>query len=319
MLRKIQSILNNLTLAKKLTLLLLVIFIGGISFSGMALASILNYKAQNEISSRAALMMHTLASVRSYTNTEVSPALRARLKSADEFLPQSIPSYSSNQVFEKLQKDDSSYRDFSYKPAVLNPTNIQDKADYFEEDLVKRFSQDKAIKELNGFRSIGNQQFFYIAQPISLNDPTCLKCHSTPEVAPKEMIKIYGSKNGFGWKLNQVLGTQIVSVPASQVFQNARQSFVLVMGIVVIIFAITIFLANLWLKRYIVRPIKQIVQVAEAVSTGDMEAEFEKVSNDEVGNLVEAFTRMKLSLAMAITRFEQYRIGNRKPKDSSSQ
>lgn len=202
---------------------------------------------------------------------------------------------------------------------MLNPTNIQDKADYFEEDLVKRFSLDKNIKELSGFRSIGNQDFFYIAQPISVTDATCLKCHSTPEVAPKEMIKIYGSKNGFGWKLNQVLGTQIVSVPASQVFQNARQSFVLVMGIVVIIFAITIFLANLWLKRYIVRPIKQIVRVAEAVSTGDMEAEFEKVSNDEVGNLVEAFTRMKLSLAMAITRFEQYRIGSRKPKDSSSQ
>lgn len=317
MLRKIPSIINNLTLAKKLTILLIVIFIGGISFSGIALANILNYKAQNEISSQASLLSQTLSSVRSYTSNEVTPELRKRL-GTEEFLPQTIGSFSSRKVFEKLQKDNPSYQDFSYKSAVLNPSNIEDKADEFETLLVQQFRQDNKFKELTGFRSVGNKDFFYLARPIAITESSCLKCHSTPDVAPKGMIKIYGSKNGFGWKLNEVIGTQIVSVPASQVFQNARQSFVLVMGIVVIIFAITIFLANLWLKRYIVRPIKQIVRVAEAVSTGDMDAEFEKLSNDEVGNLVEAFTRMKLSLAMAITRFEQYRIGSRKPKDSSS-
>lgn len=125
MLKKIQSSLNNLTLAKKLTILLVVIFIGGISFSGMALASILNYKAQNEISSRAALMMHTLASVRSYTNTEVSPALRARLKSADEFLPQSIPSYSSNQVFANYKKMIVLTKSFPTNQRCLTPLTFR--------------------------------------------------------------------------------------------------------------------------------------------------------------------------------------------------
>lgn len=317
MLKKIQSTLNNLTLAKKLTILLIVIFIGGISFSGMALANILNYKAQNEISSQASLLSQTLSSVRSYTSNEVTPELRKRL-GTEEFLPQTIGSFSSRKVFEKLQKDNPFYQDFSYKSAVLNPSNFEDKADEFETLLVQQFHQDNKLKELTGFRSVGNKDFFYIARPIVITDASCLKCHSTPDVAPKGMLKIYGSKNGFGWKLNEVIGTQVVSVPASQVFQSARQSFVLVMGIVVTIFALTIFLANLWLKRYIVRPIKQIVRVAEAVSTGDMDAEFEKVSNDEVGNLVEAFTRMKLSLAMAITRFEQYRFGSRKPKDSEN-
>lgn len=314
MLQKLQSSLNNFTLARKLTLLLLIIFIGGISFSGIALANILNYKAQTEISSKASLLLQTLSSVRSYTSNEVSPELRKRL-GAEEFLPQTIGSFSSRKVFEKLQKDDPSYHDFSYKSAALNPSNIEDKADEFEATLVQRFLKDNNVKELSGFRSLGNKDFFYIARPIVITDASCLKCHSTPELAPKGMLKIYGSKNGFNWKLNEVIGTQVVSVPASQVFQNARQSFVLVMGIVVSIFALTIFLANLWLKRFIVRPIKQIVRVAEAVSTGDMEAEFEKTSNDEVGNLVEAFTRMKLSLGMAMKRFEQYRVTTRKPKE----
>lgn len=78
-------------------------------------------------------------------------------------------------------------------------------------------------------------------------------------------------------------------------------------GIITLVFAIAIYVANLWLKRYVIQPIKRVVRVAEAVSTGDFDAEFDKVSKDEIGSLVEAFTRMKLSLLMAIQSFEQQR------------
>ncbi|HAX79350.1 MAG TPA: histidine kinase [Cyanobacteria bacterium UBA11372] len=301
---------NNFKLAKKLTLLLSFVFIVGIILSGLALASILNYKAQNEISTKALLLSETINSIRKYTSTEVAPELTTR-STPDEFLAQTIPSYSVRKIFENLQKSDDLYRGFYYKSAMLNPSNLQDKADAFETAIVEQFRQNQTLKELQGFRGVGNQDFFYIARPLSLTESSCLRCHGTPEFAPKKMIEIYGTTNGFNWPLNEVIGTQIVSVPASQILQNARQSFVLVMGVVAIVFAVTILITNLWLKLFIVRPIKKIAQVAEAVSTGDMEAEFEKVSNDEVGNLAEAFTRMKLSLAMAIKRFDRYRIQSR--------
>ncbi len=309
---KISSNLQNMKLAKKLTILLLLIFIGGTIFSGIALANVLNYKAENEIKTNARLLLRTIDSVRSYTNAEVSPELQSRLK-PDEFLAQTIPSYSSRKVFENFRMDNDSYSKFFYKEAMLNPTNLRDKADSLETEIVKKFGKDQNLKELSGFRSFSfnGDKFFYIARPLSIKESTCLRCHSTPDVAPKNMIKLYGTQNGFGWKLNDINGAQIVSVPASEVFQKTRQSFVLVMGIVTLVFAIAIYMANFWIKRYVVRPIKQVVRVAEAVSIGDMDAEFEKASNDEIGSLVEAFTRMKLSLVMAITRFEQYRIGNR--------
>jgi bacteriocin-type transport-associated protein len=85
---------------------------------------------------------------------------------------------------------------------------------------------------------------------------------------------------------------------------SLKALFVLVMGIVLIIFAFTLFMTNLWLKQSIVRPIKQIIRVAEGVSMGHIEAVFEKVSNDEVGNLAEALMRMKQSLVIAIKQCE---------------
>ncbi|MFH7024179.1 MAG: DUF3365 domain-containing protein [Heteroscytonema crispum UTEX LB 1556] len=315
MLRTFSPNLKNLALAQKLTILLLVIFLGGITFSGIALANILNHKAQNEITSNALLLLRTLNSVRAYTNNEVTPQLEQRI-GKQSFVPQVIPSYSSRRVFDNLRKDNNSYQDFLYKDAMLNPTKIQDMADSFEKQIVNNFRQQKNQQEKSGFRDFAGEKYFYIARPIVITDASCLRCHSTPEAAPKEMIKIYGEKNGFGWKLNEVLGAQIVSVPTNIVLQKTRQSFILVMGLIAIIFAIAIYMTNFWLKRYVVRPIKRVVRVAEAVSTGDMEADFEKVSaNDEVGSLVEAFTRMKLSLLMAMRRLEQYRVENRELKD----
>ncbi|NET37074.1 MAG: DUF3365 domain-containing protein [Cyanothece sp. SIO1E1] len=308
MLGKLSSTLRDLKLGKKFTTLLLIVFICGITVSGTALYAILNYHAQNEITSRALILMETMNSVRDYTSTQVKPELADRLET--EFLPETVPAYSAREVFEKLRTEQS-YSDFFYKEATLNPTNLRDKADPFETGIVEGFRRQTNPKEVKGFRQLSSGSLFYIARPLKVSKQSCLDCHSTPERAPKSMIERYGPSNGFGWELNEVVGAQVISVPASQVLKSARQSFVLIMGIVVVVFAAAIFLVNLWLKRYVVRPLMRMAQAAEAVSTGDMEAEFEKTSNDEVGSLAEAFMRMKMSLAMAMKRLERYRIGRR--------
>ncbi len=313
MLRKFESIFRNLKLGKKFTILLLLVFLGGIALSGAVFAAILNYNAQNQITSEALILFKTMNSIRDYTDTQVNPELAERLET--EFLPQSVPAYSAREVFEKLRTD-KDLSEYFYKEATLNPSNLRDKTDRFETEIVERFRENQNLKELRGFRSVPSGELFYIASPIPITQASCLECHSTPDRAPKSMIELYGTANGFGWKLNEIIGAQVIYVPASQVFQIARQSFILVMGIVVVIFAAAIFLVNLWLKRYVVRPLNRMTQVAEAVSTGDMEAEFEQKSNDEVGSLAQAFTRMKTSLTIALKRLEQYRLERLRPDNS---
>jgi hypothetical protein len=38
------------------------------------------------------------------------------------------------------------------------------------------------------------------------------------------MVKIYGAANGFGWKLNEVVGAQIVSIPAKLADASAERA-----------------------------------------------------------------------------------------------
>jgi hypothetical protein len=51
--------------------------------------------------------------------------------------------------------------------------------------------------------------------PIRISNEACLACHSVPDAAPKMLIDTYGTDNGFGWKLNEVIAAQVVSVPMS--------------------------------------------------------------------------------------------------------
>jgi HAMP domain-containing protein len=298
--------LKNLNLKQKFTILLLIILTFGLSLSGFALSSLLRENAKQDISSTGLILIQTMSSVRKYTSTQVNPELIDKLDT--EFLPQTVPGYSAREVFEILRKT-ADYRDFFYKEATLNPTNLRDKADGFETEIVERFRNKSDLKEVTGFRSIPSGDIFYIARPLSVSEESCLKCHSVPEAAPQSMINLYGTANGFGWKLNEIVGAQIVSVPASNVISKANQSSLVIILIVSTIFIATILLVNLFLNRQVVRPLKRMTRIAEEVSTGHMEVEFEQMSNDEIGNLAKAFKRMQLSLEMAMKRIKRTQGG----------
>jgi hypothetical protein len=128
-----------------------------------------------------------------------------------EFFPQSIPFYASTENFNYFR---GHYPDYSYKEAALNPTNPRDRTVDWEADVVNIFRNDPARTEVTGHRDTPDGATLYFCAPIRVDDASCLLCHSTPETAPVEMVKIYGTANGFGWKLNDVIGAQIVSVPA---------------------------------------------------------------------------------------------------------
>ena len=294
--------LGNLKLATKFTLLLSLVFIGAILISGFALSKALEHKAEAEINYRSQILAGVVNSVREYTSTNVSPLLAPKVETESAFIPETIPSFAAREVFENLRKN-KEYKNLFYKDATLNPTNLRDKADDFETKLVERFRQEPGLKTISGFRDSFGEELFYSARPFSVKNPNCLQCHSTPEAAPKSHLASYGSENGFGWKLKEVLGTQIIYVPASEVFENARQASALIISIFIGIFALVILLINYLLKWNVLQPIKPMAQVAQKISSDEMSAdeaeEFERIKlapiakrTDELGQLGRVFQKM---------------------------
>ena len=295
---------KKLKLGTKLNLILVSILISAIAACGIFLSRILETKIEQEVADKAFLIIETMNSVRNYTSSQVKPELASRLASEEYFIPETVPAYSAREVFEGLRKQPE-YQNFLYKEATLNPTNPRDKADQFETEITQKFRQNQQLKEKTGFRSDGNGKFYYIARPLAIKKASCLECHDTPERAPANLVSTYGSEHGFGWKLNEIVASQVVSVPARNVYQAARKLQLVVLSIVGIIFLIAIALINLFLKRAIIQPVKTMALLSNKISTGDLDLQFNHNSQDEIGSLAKSLNRMVESLKMALQMIEE--------------
>lgn len=304
---RLDALIGNLNLATKfavLFILVIPIFLIGVTLTGFTLRDVLSESYKSQVTERALLAMDTMDSVREYTSSQVKPELIDRLEK--EFLPQSVPAYSATEVFRDLQQKPD-YENFFYKEATLNPTNPRDQADEFETEVVQAFRENPDLKEKQDFRSFQSEETFYIAHPLKVSKSSCLECHGAIKDAPQSMIDEYGTEGGFNWELNEIVGAQIVYVPASEIHQQTQKAVQLTIGFVVtvlVMMAVTVALINFSLYRYVINPIKQMSGAADAISKGDLTVEFRKRYNDEVGRLAEAFTRMKTSLAMAMKRLK---------------
>jgi HAMP domain-containing protein len=284
----------------KFNLVLLGIFLLGFVVAGYVSHRVLQQNAREEILQNARLMMESALSARTYTNTQVKPLLETQLKYT--FLPQTVPAYAATEQFNDLRKK---HPDYGYKEATLNPTNPRDRASDWEADVVNNFRQTSDSKELVGERDTPTGRALYLARPIQITNAACLVCHSTPDAAPRTMIDLYGTANGFGWKHNEIIGAQIVSVPMSVPILRANQTFRTFMLSLTSIFLATFVLLNVMLHMMVIRPVTRLAALADQVSLGNFDAgEFKAHGNDEIGVLTEALGRMKTSLVQAMKMLE---------------
>ncbi|HZJ53948.1 MAG TPA: DUF3365 domain-containing protein [Myxococcaceae bacterium] len=284
----------------KFNLVLILVFALGLAASGYVSKRILEANAQEEVTRNAELMMGAALAVRGYTSKQVKPQLELQLMRA--FLPQSVPAYAATEMFNTLRQQ---HPEYTYKEATLNPTNPRDRAVEWEADIVQQFRNDAGRTEIRGTRDTPTGRALYLAKPLKISDPGCLPCHDTPDTAPKSMVAHYGTANGFGWKLGETVGAQIISVPMSVPLAKADQAFRTFMTSLVGVFLLAFIVLNVVLSILVIRPIVRMSRAADEVSTGNFDVpEFSVGSRDEIGVLATSFNRLRRSLEKAMKLLE---------------
>jgi len=279
-------------LTTKINLILGATFLLGLSIVGVNSYLLTEDNALQQVTDQAELIMQQALAVRSYTVNEVRPLL-AQLNDG-RFHPQTVPAYSATQTANLVRQSRPNY---SYKEAVFNPTNPRDRATPAEEEIIRRFIDDPALGKIVGSQEINGIESLYISYPIRITNPACLACHSDPENAPAAMRAIYGDDGGFGWKLNEVVGTQMVVVPYTLPAELARKTFISFLVSMAVIFLILFLVVNITLRRLVLKPVAQITHMADETSKGNLRtAEIKVTGNDEIADMLRAFNRMRRSI-----------------------
>jgi HAMP domain-containing protein len=286
----------RLKLLAKFNLILVALFGAGSILIGFASYQFLMRSARDQVIQQAELMIESARSTRQYTADELAPLLATVPDHETRFLPETIPFYAATTTFDYLRKD---HPDYAYKEAALNPTNLRDRAVDWEADIINYFRNDSGASKVIGERDTPTGRMLYIAYPIAA-DSSCLQCHSEPADAPPAILHKYGNVNGFGWKANEVVAAQIVSVPMAVPIGIAHQAFRTLLIYLVSIFVVSILMVDAALLYIVIRPVHKLSELADRISNGDMSVpELPVKGTDEIARVTASFNRMYVSLQKA--------------------
>ncbi|MGA9673663.1 MAG: DUF3365 domain-containing protein [Terracidiphilus sp.] len=283
-------------LLTKFNLVLILVFgVGMLLISHYAYVFLMK-NAQQQVLQQAELMAASASATKDYTVNQVSPILEKTPLHTSDFLPQTIPFSAVNVTFKNLR---SSYPDYVLREAALNPSNLDDRATEWEVDLINYFRDHPSETQHVGERTTPTGQMLYIAAPV-IAAQGCLQCHSDPSIAPKAMIRHYGSEHGFGWKPNEIVGAQIVSVPMSVPIALANKGFHdLLIGLAAV-FLLTIVLIDLAMYLIVIRPLRRVSANADVISKGEIDLPPLAIKGkDEIAEVTASFNRMHTSLIKA--------------------
>jgi len=283
-------------LRMKFNLVLLLAFVIGLALTAYLSDRILKDNAREEVIQSARIMMERALGARAYTSENIRPLLTLQMKR--QFLPQTVSAYAAAQSFKALR---AKFPDYTYKEAALNPTNPNDRASDWEADMIHEFRNNAARKELIIERDTPTGRMLNLARPLGIYDEGCLICHGKVDDAPKTMTDIYGVNNGFGWKMTEIIGAQVVTVPMSVPLARAQKTFTTFMILLGGVFLLLLVLLNILLHFVVIRPVVQIAGIANEVSMGKPDVpEYVKPGSDEISSLSQSFSRMRLSLESAM-------------------
>ncbi|MFZ0663986.1 MAG: DUF3365 domain-containing protein [Acidobacteriaceae bacterium] len=280
----------------KFNLVLIIVLGVGVYLISQHAYDFLMANAREQVVAQAKLMGASATAYFNYTANQVSPVLEKTPEHRNTFLPQTIPFYAVNTTFKLLR---SSYPDYSLRETALNPLDLDNRAEDWEVDLINYFRNNPGQSERSGERETPIGRILFVADKITA-DASCVQCHGSPATAPLAMVRHYGRDHGYGWKVNEVVGAQIVSVPMSVPIAMAKKGFQHLLIGLGAIFLLTIILIDIAMYLVVIRPLRRVSKNADMISKGEIDLPpLEIKGRDEIAEVTASFNRMHTSLIKA--------------------
>lgn len=283
-------------LLAKFNIVLIVVFGVGMYLISQNAYDFLMNNAKQQVLAQAKLMEASASASFNYNANQVAPVLVKTPEHNRDFLPQTIPFYAVNTTFKLMR---STYPDYTLRATAVNPLNLDNRAEDWEADLIQYFKNNPGQYERSGERTTPIGPMLYVADKITA-DASCVQCHGSPATAPKAMVRHYGRDHGYGWKVNDVVGAQIVSVPMSVPIDMANRGFRNLLIGLAAIFIATIILIDIAMYLVVIRPLRRVSKNADIISKGEIDLPpLEVKGKDEIAEVTASFNRMHTSLLKA--------------------
>ncbi|MBC8413407.1 response regulator [bacterium] len=169
----------------------------------------------------------------------------------DYFAPELLSfTYIARSIKEYLngERGKAGIEEVYFKLAASNPRNILNAADETELKLLEQLNAGKITEYKDLYEQDGKKYLYYV-KPLTPNKESCMRCHSDPALAPKEMIESYGDVYGFGEKVGFIRAMMSIRIPLDRWFVSGRQTTLLLSGITFLIMSSILATILLFIRR----------------------------------------------------------------------
>ena len=200
---------------------------------------------QDEVSTRASIVLKQVDAVQKYVQTKLRPKML-------EVLPQSFvleamsSSYISRSVMEKAHSDDS---DYVYRRVAINARNPVFEANEVEQELIAHFRENLDKDIWQGLKYIDDQRVFVMARPVRFVE-SCLLCHGKEADAPPELGGKYGTR-GFDHSQDSIDGMDFVGIPTDRYTAKSNADFSQYVVLYLLISIFILFMIYLTFQRVV--------------------------------------------------------------------
>jgi methyl-accepting chemotaxis protein len=251
------------------------------------------YRQEKEggLVSKARALVLSAESAREYAAMQQGHAIfKKDLKNIDDIL-YTVPVVAAMRVAERKAAE----LGLEFRVPKFSPRNPKNQPDEFEARILKDFESGQATEYSTIDRSVNKIRYF---RPIRLTQE-CMACHGDPATAKA----LWKNDRGLdptgvkmeGWKVGEVHGSFEVLMSLAPVDIEVAGASRWIALISILGAAGTILIG--WaIARVVTRPIHRLAIAAGSVANGDLTVEFARESQDEIGELEEAFAVMVTSL-----------------------
>ncbi len=294
-------VLRRLSLRTRFALIVGGIVCGFCVCSALVLYVYLKEKVIQDTYRRGQIVFALMDGIGAYVGNTLRPrmfTLTSHLSDDDSFVAEAMSTTRIRHgVMENLGPKHS---EFLYRRVTDVPRNHINRADAFHSGMIDHFRTHGQEKEWHGISSQDGIKYFFIMVPVYVKGE-CLKCHGTPEAAPAGLIRLYGDKNGFGYREGELMGLESISISLTPAFQEIDQIAIQVSAIGLFAMLFLFIAIDGTFLQLIGQPLRRLGALFENIANGAIhlrhEVPIERM--DEIGELTNSFNLMARNLAEA--------------------
>ena len=197
--------------------LVMVLMVG---FFALALNLHLERLMEGEAREKAALILSQVEAIQGYVRTNLRPVMY-RILPEDEFV---IEAMSTSYITRGVMSDQNLAREsFLYRRVGIGARNPDYEADDRERAYIERFEANPKLDRVEEFAELAGERYFITARPQRF-EQACLHCHGDPAEAPRELIARYGATRGFGRKVGDLAGIDLVRLKVQRDLGGIREA-----------------------------------------------------------------------------------------------